>query len=242
MKKDKELNSQLLLICRTWLSFAQSVAKPPRLAIKQLKSKAEKPRSREFVKNARKQLSNIKFMRLKEKYKKEIVKALSEKFGYSNEFLVPRLEKVVINCGFGHHFKEKEFIASVQKGLTLISGQKAVLTEAKKSISAFKIREGLTIGSKVTLRGARMYDFVDKLVNITFPRVRDFRGISENSVDRNGNLTVGFKEFVAFPEIHVEDVDNMFGLEICLATSAKNKVEGLEFFHLMGFPFKKDSK
>ncbi len=187
-------------------------------------------------------MSNIKFMRLQEKYKKEITKALSEKFGYKNEFLVPRLEKVVLNVGFGHHVKEKEFIASVEKGLTAISGQKVVLTEAKKSISAFKIREGLTIGAKVTLRGARMYDFVEKLVNITFPRVRDFRGISENSVDRNGNLTVGFKEFVAFPEIHVEDVDNMFGLEICLASSAKNKAEGLEMFRLFGFPFKKENK
>lgn len=187
-------------------------------------------------------MSNFKFMRLKDKYKKEIVKGLEEKFGFDNEFLVPRLEKVVINVGFGHHAKEKEFMASVEKGLTAISGQKPVFTEAKKSISAFKIREGLTIGAKVTLRGARMYDFVEKLVNITFPRVRDFRGISEKSVDRNGNLTVGFKEFVSFPEIHVEDVDNMFGLEICLATSAKNKAEGLELFRAIGFPFKKENK
>ncbi|NCA93531.1 50S ribosomal protein L5, partial [bacterium] len=108
--------------------------------------------------------------------------------------------------------------------------------------SAFKIREGLTIGAKVTLRGARMYDFVEKLVNITFPRVRDFRGLNEKSVDSGGNLTVGFKEFVAFPEIHVEDVDNMFGLEICLASTARNKAEGLELFRALGFPFKKDSK
>jgi len=181
-------------------------------------------------------------MRLKDKYKKEIAPALMKEFGYKNVQLVPHLEKVVINVGFGHHSKEKEFMASVLKGLTVISGQKAVFTEAKKSISAFKIREGLTIGAKVTLRGDRMYDFVEKLVGITFPRVRDFRGISEKSVDRSGNMTVGFKEFVSFPEIHVEDVENMFGLEICLATSAKNKAEGLELFHQIGFPFKKESK
>ncbi len=187
-------------------------------------------------------MNNFKFMRLKEKYKKEIVKTLSEKFGFSNELLVPHLNKVVLNVGFGHHLKEKEFIASVEKGLTKISGQKIVFTKAKKSISAFKIREGLIIGAKATLRGDRMYDFVDKLVNITFPRVRDFRGISETSVDRNGNLTVGFKEFVAFPEIRVEEVDNVFGLEVCIASSAKNKAEGLELFRLIGFPFKKESK
>jgi len=181
-------------------------------------------------------------MRLKEKYKKEIAKTLSDQFGYKNEFLVPRLQKVVLNVGFGHHLKEKEYISSVEKGLTKISGQKIVFTKAKKSISAFKIREGLVIGAKTTLRGDRMYDFVEKLVNITFPRVRDFRGITENSVDRNGNLTVGFKEFVSFPEIHVEDVDNVFGLEICLASTAKNKAEGLELFRHLGFPFKKDSK
>ena len=181
-------------------------------------------------------------MGLKDKYNKEISKALSEKFAYKNANLIPHLEKVVLNVGFGHHLKEKEFIASVEKGLTKIAGQKIVFTKAKKSISAFKIREGLVIGAKVTLRGQRMYDFVEKLVNITFPRVRDFRGISDKAVDRNGNLTVGFKEFVAFPEIHVEEVDNVFGLEICLATSAKNRAEGLELFHLLGFPFKKDSK
>ncbi len=187
-------------------------------------------------------MSNIKSMRLKEKYKKEISKALSDKFAYENEFLIPRLQKVVLNVGFGHHVKEKEYIAAVEKGLTKIAGQKIVFTQAKKSISAFKIREGLVIGAKVTLRGDRMYDFVEKLVNITFPRVRDFRGITDKSVDRNGNLTVGFKEFVSFPEIHVEEVDSVFGLEICLATTATNKEEGLELFRLLGFPFKKDSK
>lgn len=181
-------------------------------------------------------------MRLREKYKKQVVPAMKEKFGWKNEILVPRLEQVVLNVGFGHHAKEKEFMASVEKGLTKISGQKPVFTKAKKSISAFKIREGLVIGAKVTLRGQRMYDFVDKLVNITFPRVRDFRGLNEKAVDSGGNLTVGFKEYSSFPEIRVEEIDNMYGLEVCLSSSAKDRASGLELFRLLGFPFKKENK
>lgn len=181
-------------------------------------------------------------MRLREKYQKTIVPELKKEFGFKNNMLVPRLTKVVLNVGFGHHFKEKEFIAGVEKSLTKIAGQKCVMTAAKKSISAFKIREGLVIGSKVTLRGQQMYDFVDKLVNITFPRVRDFRGISEKSIDRDGNMTVGFKDYTCFPEIHAEEVDNIFGLEVCLSTTAKNKAEGLALFRFIGFPFKKDTK
>ena len=181
-------------------------------------------------------------MRLREKYQKEIVPSLKKEFGFKNSMLVPRLTKVVINVGFGHHLKEKEFVASVEKALTKIAGQKPVLTAAKKSIAAFKIREGLIIGAKVTLRGQQMYDFTDKLVNITFPRVRDFRGISEKAVDRDGNMTIGFKDYSCFPEIRAEEVDNIFGLEVCLTTTAKNKAEGVALFHLMGFPFKKDTK
>jgi len=181
-------------------------------------------------------------MRLKEKYQKQIVPKMEEKFGFKNEMLVPRLTKVVLNVGFGRHSKEKEFMASVEKGLTKISGQKPILTKSKKSISAFKIREGLIIGAKVTLRGQRMYDFVDKLVNITFPRVRDFRGINEKTMDQKGNLTVGFKEHVSFPEIRVEEIDNIFGLEVCLTNSAKDRESGLELFRMLGFPFKKESK
>jgi len=181
-------------------------------------------------------------MTLKEKYKKEIVPKMEEKFGFKNDMLVPSLTKVVLNVGFGSHPKEKEFMASVEKGLMKITGQKPVFTKAKKSISAFKIREGLVIGAKVTLRGQRMYDFTDKLVNITFPRVRDFRGISEKAVDNTGNLTVGFKDYTAFPEIRLEEVDNNYGLEVCLSTSARNRAEGLELFRFLGFPFKKDSK
>jgi len=177
-------------------------------------------------------------MKLQEKYKKEIVPKLKEKFGYKNNMSVPKLTKVVVNVGFGRHAKEKAHIDSVIAGLTRISGQKPIQTKAKKAISAFKIRDGMIIGACVTLRGARMYDFVDKLVNITFPRVRDFRGISDKGVDKKGNLTIGFREHLPFPEIKADEVENVFGLEICLATTAKEREEGREFFRLLGIPFK----
>jgi large subunit ribosomal protein L5 len=151
----------------------------------------------------------------------------------------PKLNKVVLNVGFGRHVKEKAYVANVVKSLEKISGQKPVLTKARQSIATFKIREGMVIGASVAMRGTRMYDFVEKLVNISFPRIRDFRGISAKSVDRAGNLTIGFKEHIAFPEIGVDDLDNLFGLEVCLATSAKTRDEGFELFKLMGFPFKK---
>ncbi len=181
-------------------------------------------------------------MKLKEKYYKKLRPEMRGKFALKNDLLVPRLSKVVLNVGFGHHFKEKEFVADVERGLTKIAGQKPIFTKAKKSVSAFKIRTGLIIGAKVTLRGQRMYDFVDKLVNITFPRVRDFRGIDEKAVDRSGNLTVGFKEYTAFPEIKVEEVNQVYGLEVCLTTDTNNREQGLELFRLFGFPFKKVSK
>ena len=178
-------------------------------------------------------------MKLQEQYKKHIIPELKKQFGYKNDLEAPKLTKVVINVGFGRHSKEKQYIEAVVNGLKRISGQQPILTKAKKSISSFKIREGMTIGAAVTLRGKRMYDFVDKLVNVSFPRVRDFRGISKKGVDRNGNMTVGFKEHLAFPEIMADEVENVFGLEVCLATTAKSRDEGLALFTLMGFPFKK---
>lgn len=181
-------------------------------------------------------------MNLKEKYQKDIIPQLKDKFSYTNIFLVPKIEKLVINVGFGRHNKEKEYIANVEKTLTRISGQKPVLTKAKKSIASFKIREGMIIGAMVTLHGKRMYDFLDKLINISFPRVRDFRGISEKSIDKQGNLSIGFKENIAFPEVKVEDLNNIHGLEIIIHSTAKNKEEGLELFRLAGFPFKKEEK
>ncbi len=177
---------------------------------------------------------------IKEQYKNVAVPSLKEKFGFKNQVLVPKINKVVLNVGFGKHVKEKEYMTNVEKSLEKIAGQKPMMSKAKKSISAFKIREGMVIGSTVTLRGQRMNDFLNKLVNITFPRVRDFRGISDKSIDEKGNITIGFKEQTCFPEITAEDADNVFGLEVCIATSARNREEGLELFKLLGFPFKKN--
>jgi len=179
-------------------------------------------------------------MRLKEKYRKQIAPQLKKQFSLDNDFLVPRLDKVVLNVGFGHHAKEREYIKAVAADLAQISGQQPVLTKAKKSISAFKVREGMVIGARVTLRGQRMYDFVEKLVNITFPRVRDFRGLSKKIVDKTCNMTIGFKEHTSFPEIKIENVDNIYGLEVSLGTTANNQEQGLEFFRQLGFPFKKE--
>jgi len=177
-------------------------------------------------------------MKLQEKYKKEIVPELKKKFGYKNIMAVPKLTKVVVNVGFGRHVKEKAYIDNVIASLTRITGQKPIQTKAKKAISAFKIKDGMVIGACVTLRGARMYDFLEKLVNITFPRVRDFRGITDHGIDKQGNLTIGFREHLPFPEIKADEVENIFGLEICLATTAKSREEGVEFFKLLGIPFK----
>ncbi len=177
-------------------------------------------------------------MRLQEKYKKQIVAKLKQDFGYKNNLAVPKLIKAVINVGFGRNAKEKSFIDNVVGSLTRITGQKPVLTKAKKSISAFKIRQGMVIGAMVTLRGQRLYDFVEKLIDITFPRVRDFRGISEKQIDSQGNLMIGFRENISFPEIKSDEIEKIHGLEICLVTTAKNQTEGLALFKLMGFPFK----
>jgi len=179
-------------------------------------------------------------MNLKEKYKKEIVAKLKEKFGYTNVMAVPRLLKVVINSGVGRNAKDKAFVDSVASSLERISGQKPVFTKAKQSVSAFKTRKGMVIGVAVTLRGRRMFDFTEKLVNITFPRIRDFRGISSKQVDDKGNLAVGFKEHIAFPEIKADEATNLHGLQVCLSTTAKTHAEGVEFFRLMGFPFKQE--
>jgi large subunit ribosomal protein L5 len=176
---------------------------------------------------------------LRVKYNKEIVPQLKKEFDLKNVMLVPKVTKVVINTGFGKHAKDKEFIKRVQKALTVLSGQKPVLTKAKKSISVFKVREGMTVGAMVTLRKEKMYDFIQKLVTITFPRVRDFRGIETRNVDQTGNLNVGFKEHTSFPEIEAEDMENIFSLEVSLVTNIKNREMSLELFKLLGFPFKK---
>jgi large subunit ribosomal protein L5 len=178
-------------------------------------------------------------MKLQEKYKKELVPKLKEELGIKNNLSVPKMLKVVINVGFGSKNKEAKFIENVEKSLRRISGQKPIATKAKKSISNFKLREGTIIGMKVTLRGGKMYQFVEKLINITLPRVRDFRGIRTSTVDSYGNLNIGFKENLAFPEINTDELESMHGLEVTIATNAKDKDNGYKLFEIMGFPFNK---
>jgi large subunit ribosomal protein L5 len=180
-------------------------------------------------------------MRLIELYKKEIRNKLKENFGFKNIFSIPKLLKVSVNVGVGRLSKDKAHIENVVKTLTRITGQKPILVKAKKSISAFKVRQGDIVGISVTIRGARMYDFIEKMISITFPRVRDFRGLNPKNIDKQGNLSIGFKEHLAFPEIKADEVDNIHGLEVNIATSAKNYQEGLALFNLLGFPFKKEN-
>jgi large subunit ribosomal protein L5 len=172
-------------------------------------------------------------------YKKNVVPKIMADLGYKNYLQVPKIVKVVINVGVGRFVKEPHFIENVEKVLTKISGQKPVRTRAKKSISNFKIREGMDIGVKVTLRGPRMYDFLQKLLSIGLPRVRDFHGISEKGFDAQGNYTIGFKENIAFPEVKLEEIDKVHGLQVIISTNAKNKKEGKALLTNLGFPFTK---
>lgn len=177
-------------------------------------------------------------LRLKEKYKKEVIPIMREKFGYKNDFAVPKVEKVVINTGIGRFTQDQKTVEEIGRALSLISGQKPVFTLAKKAISSFKIREGMKVGFKITLRNQRMYDFLERLIYLALPRGRDFRGIDQKSIDEKGNLTIGIKEHIIFPEISHEEVKTIFGLEISVITNAKRKEEGLELLKLLGFPIK----
>jgi large subunit ribosomal protein L5 len=179
-------------------------------------------------------------MRLKEYYKKEVLPELKKRLNIQNDLAAPRLSKVVLNVGFGRNSKDKELIKFIAENLAAIAGQKPVLTEAKKAVSAFKIKEGMIIGATVTMRGQRMWDFVERLINVYLPRVRDFRGISEKSVDQSGCLTIGFKDIMAFAEIEVRDLEKLHGLEACIATTAGNHEAGLELYRLLKFPLKKE--
>lgn len=184
-------------------------------------------------------------LKLSEKYKKEVIPAMKEKFGYTNDMAVPRIEKVIVNSGFGRQVsgktgKEGEKIQKhILNELSLITGQKPALRKAKKSISSFKLRKGMPTGAVVTLRGRKMYDFLERLIFITFPRTRDFRGIDSKLIDPKGNLCLGFKEHTSFPEISAEKEKSIFGLEIAIVTTADNKEQGLELLRLLGFPIKK---
>ena len=175
--------------------------------------------------------------RLKEKYLNETVPALKEKFQYENVMQIPKLEKIIINMGLGAEKDNPKGIEAAAKELGQISGQKAVICKAKKSVANFKVREGMSIGAKVTLRGDRMYYFADKLMNIVLPRVRDFRGVSDKSFDGRGNYAMGVKEQLIFPEINYDDVEKVRGMNIVFVTSAKTDEEAKALLALMGMPF-----
>ncbi len=181
-------------------------------------------------------------MNLKDLYKKEIIPGLKKEFGYKNDLDVPKIEKVVLNVGLGKGLKDASYIENVEDTLTRITGQRPVKTKAKKSISNFKIREGMIIGMKVTLRGKRMYNFIEKLIKVTLPRIRDFRGLPLKSIDKEGNLNIGIKEHIAFPEIKADEIERLHGLEIAIVTTAETKKEGQALFEALGFPFKKQTK
>ena len=177
--------------------------------------------------------------RLKIKYQDEVVKDMMEKFSYDSVMQVPRLEKVVINMGVGEAKDNPKALESAVKELQFISGQRPIITQAKKSIANFKLREGMKIGAKVTLRGTRMYEFLDKLMNIALPRVRDFRGVSDTAFDGRGNYAIGIKEQLIFPEIEYDMVDSIRGLDIVIVTTAQTDEEARVFLEKMGMPFKK---
>ena len=176
--------------------------------------------------------------RLKEKYYNEVVPDLMNEFGYKNIMAVPKVEKVVLNMGLGEAIQNIKLLDSGVEELTMIAGQRAVVTKAKRSIAGFKLRQGMPIGCMVTLRKDRMYDFLDKLFNIALPRVRDFRGISPNVFDGRGNCTIGIKEHIIFPEVDYEKVDKIKGLNVSIVTTAKKDKEGFYLLKAMGMPFR----
>ncbi len=176
--------------------------------------------------------------RLKVKYQEEVKKALMEKFQYSSVMQIPRIEKVCINQGVGAATQDKKLVEHALNEMTMISGQKAVPTKAKKSVSNFKLRDGMTIGARVTLRNERMWEFLDRLISVALPRVRDFRGINDKSFDGRGNYSMGITEQIIFPEINIDRVNKITGMDITFVTSADTDAEALELLKLIGLPFK----
>jgi large subunit ribosomal protein L5 len=177
--------------------------------------------------------------RLKERYAKEVVPALMKEFSYRNVMQVPRLEKVVLNVGLGEAVQNIKLLDSIQKELTMIAGQKAVVTRAKKSIAAFKLRKGMPIGCMVTMRGDRMYEFLDRLISLALPRIRDFRGVPSKSFDGKGNYALGIKEQFMFPEVDYDKVEIVHGMDIIICTSARSDEEGRALLSEMGMPFRR---
>lgn len=175
--------------------------------------------------------------RLRTLYDKDITDAMIKKFGYKNKLAVPKIEKVVVNMGLGEAKENAKVIESATGDMTIITGQKPIVTKAKKSVSAFKLRTGMPIGCKVTLRGERMYSFIDVLINVSIPRVRDFRGVSPNAFDGRGNYTLGIKEQLIFPQIQFDKIDKVRGMEVVFVTTAKTDEEARELLSLFGMPF-----
>ena len=175
---------------------------------------------------------------LRAKYNEEVKAALKEKFGYENDMMIPKLHKIVLNMGVGESSHNSKIADSIQAQLTKIAGQKAMVTKAKKSIASYKLREGMPVGAMVTLRGERMYDFLQKLICVVLPRIRDFRGISAKSFDGRGNYTLGLKEQSLFPEITYEEVDLVKGMNVSIITTANTDDEARELLRLLGMPFK----
>lgn len=178
-------------------------------------------------------------VKLHDYYKDEVVSKLQSQFGFKSVMQVPRIEKITLNMGVGEAISDKKILENAVSDLTAISGQKPLITKARKSVAGFKIRQGYPIGAKVTLRGERMYDFLFKLVNIAIPRIRDFRGLSPKSFDKRGNYSMGIKEQIIFPEIDYDKIDRLRGLDITITTTAKNDKEGLALLEAFNFPFRK---
>lgn len=179
---------------------------------------------------------------LKTRYKEEVIAKLKEKFGYTNPHQIPKLEKIVINMGMGEGAQNVKYLDAGVKEMEAIAGQKPVVTRAKKSIATYKIRAGMPVGAMVTLRGQRMYDFYQKLVCITLPRIRDFRGVSDKSFDGRGNYSLGLKEQIIFPEVNYDDIDAVRGMNICVVTTANTDEEALELLALLGMPFRRSKQ
>ena len=177
--------------------------------------------------------------RMKEYYKSEVAPALMDKFGYKSVMQIPKLDKIVVNVGCGEAKDNTKVVDAIVKDISTITGQHPTICRAKKSVANFKLREGVTIGVKVTLRGDRMYEFLDRLFNVALPRVRDFRGINPNAFDGRGNYNMGLKEQLIFPEIEFDKIDKVRGMDICFVTTAKTDEEGRELLRLMGAPFAK---
>jgi len=178
--------------------------------------------------------------RMRQRYDEQIVKAMTEKFGYGNRLEVPKIEKITLNMGVGEASQDKKKVQTAAEEMELIAGQKAVITKAKKSIAQFKLREGMPIGCKVTLRRDRMYEFLDRLITIAMPRIRDFRGLNPKSFDGRGNYAMGLKEQIVFPEISYDKIEKVRGLDIIVTTTAKTDDEARELLRLFGFPFPAD--